>query len=241
MAEYLEDVIEEMSDVTIPNFPQDLFFQTFVNPFGPAMVLVSQMYFTANLEGTARDPMEQIEWLRAKTPYFSKLAKSIQQIRNKVAHGLFLEGILFKNFVNALIVFERKQTQAQSLVDILVERTVKILEIVTKTKNELPSKPIDTKPPEENRKELAFGIYEPGAPAESLIKGHVYWIEDVSKSPVRNLVKGKTFLFLGGKFHMKKVLFRSWAGTVFYGEIFSDTEKLGRKSISHTQLLLLLD
>ena len=95
--DYLESVSFEIPDTQIPNFPQPLLFSTFVDPCGPALILMSHLYFTGNLSGTERDPIEQMNWLRSLA-YVSKLAKATQQVRNKLAHGAFLEGKLLKKF-----------------------------------------------------------------------------------------------------------------------------------------------
>ena len=239
--DYLEVALLEIPDTQIPNFPQPLLFSTFVDPCGPALILMSHLYFTGNLSGTERDPIEQMNWLRSLA-YVSKLAKATQQVRNKLAHGVFLEGKMLKKFIVELLKFSRKKTNAQQLVDHLVDRTIEIVENINGvrvTEKSTPTKVVV----EENRRTVALTIYEPGE-VKSLIAGQTYWVEDIKDSPISYQIKGKTLLILDGKFRMKKVIFRSWAGTVFNVEFLpgelSDGD-LRRKSLRLQQLILLVD
>lgn len=234
---YLEIAESEFPDGIIPNFPQKVLFSTFVDPCGPALSLASHFYFTSNLQGMERDPTEQLKWLRTNLPYFSMLAKSIQQIRNKLAHSMFLEGKMFKTFVRYLSDLDKKKTQAQQLVDVLVQRTIEIINCVTNSNVVKPDK--ELKPElEENRKQIA--IYEFGN-VKSLIPGHVYWLQDIREHPVlKNEIKGKNLMLLDGKFRSKKIIFRSWSGNIFNAE-FLDEPELGRKTLRYQQLVLLLD
>ena len=239
--DYLESVSFEIPDTQIPNFPQPLLFSTFVDPCGPALILMSHLYFTGNLSGTERDPIEQMNWLRSLA-YVSKLAKATQQVRNKLAHGAFLEGKLFKKFISELVRFSRKKTNVQQLVDHLVDRTIEIVEQITQKTSEEKSAPAKVIV-EEKRKVVMMTIYEPGE-VKSLVAGHTYWIEDIKNSPISYQMKGRSLLVLDGKFRMKKAIFRSWAGTVFNVEFLPGElgeGELHRKSLRLQQLILLLD
>lgn len=232
---FLEIEVAGFPDGPIPNFPQKLLFSTFVDPCGPALSLSSHFYFTSNLQGMERDPTEQLKWLRAHIPYFSKLAKSIQQIRNKLAHNMFLEGKMFKTFVRSLSDLDKKKTRAQQLVDVLVQRTIEIISCVTGSDVVSPEEVRHE--PEENREQI--GIYEFGN-VQNLIPGHVYWLQDIRNHPkLRHEIKGKSLMLLDGKFRSKKIIFRSWSGNIFNAE-FLDPE-IGKKTLRYQQLVLLLD
>lgn len=233
-SDFLTSLIEDMDDGSIPNFPQSLLFSTFVDPCGPALLLVGHMYFSTNLQGQERDPVEQVNWLRMYCPYFSPLAKSIQQIRNKLAHKAFLEGAMFKNFVRNLLAFYEKKTRAQQLVESLIERTEKILGAITKEKVVVP-KIIEEKP-----EEIKRNVFYESGKVESLIPGQIYYLEDVkSNIELRQRIKGHKLLILTGKYAKKEIIFRSWCGTVFYAE-FIDPD-LKRKQLRNNQYMLLLD
>lgn len=238
--EQIENILSRIPDGPIPNFPQSLLFSTFVDPYGPALVFVAHMYFTANLSGQERDPTEQMKWLRSVT-YTSGLVKEIQRIRNKMAHGAFLEGKTLKKFVLELVKFHQKETQARQLVDYLFEKTLLMLESITNHPYDKP--PAESQPVlEENRKIISMTIYEPGD-VQSLIAGHTYWVDDIRKSQMRREIKGRTFLVLDGKYRNKKAIFRSWSGTSFYAEFLPGElvpQDAPRKTLRHQLLILLL-
>lgn len=233
----LEQVAAQIPDGVIPNFPQKLLFDTFVDPHGPAMILIAHFYFTANLRDNERDPTEQCKWLRMHCPYISLTAKSIQQIRNKLAHAAFLEGRLFKKFVSNLANLHDKKTQAYTLVLLLISRVEEILE-------EILRQPINVPLVEEKKEEVEedkMWTMSPSREIKTLNSGQIYRLLDIGRNvDLRGQLKGRTLLLLEGNEDRidKTVIFRSWSGTMCYVSRVDDGERL---SIRTNTLVVVLD
>lgn len=234
----LESIVSEVPDDLIPNFPQKLLFDTFVDACGPAMTLVSHMYFSANLQGTERDPIEQIAWLRVHSNGFSPLAKSIRIIRNKLAHNAILDGKVIKKFVEQLCLFEKKKTRAYQLVDVLVSRTIEIVREIVKSPEEIHLKE-EALVPEEGKRILYKNTYE-FAKLETLLPGHVYWLRAIrNDEELRKTLKGRYFTPLSGNFQGKRIFFQGWSGALAKVK-FVDNPEIKCQSIKLDVAILLL-
>jgi hypothetical protein len=216
-------------DGKIPNFPQKLLFNTFVDPCGPAMILISHFYFTGNITGTERDPIEQSNWLRTHLPYIGPLAKSIQQIRNKLAHSAFLEGIMLKLFVKNLMEVYGKKTQGHRLVQVLVWDTEDIIEAINKREINIITVSEEEPKKAVNNKEEVKWVMSPSRDVSNLNKGEIYSLLDIKNDPeARQRLKGRTILVIEGNPDRKdkEFIFRSWSGSICYGSRLEDGKRI---------------
>ena len=235
---YLEILASRLPDSSnIPNFEKvgNILFDTFVRPDGPALLLVSHYYYTGrgfSKEEPSHDPMDQVRWCRQHLSYFSQLAKFIARLRNKLAHKQHIDPDLLKSLARELSNLEAKGTNAGYLLTSTISKLRKVLEVcVNEDPKKLECETCGRPYVEEKPKPL---IPQEG----SLVDLELLTLKDVKNEPtLRDSIKGKTVMIVGGKWNGKMAVFRSWTGTVAYMEI----QEVGRKKVRNETVIKLLE
>lgn len=116
------------STTVIPNFDKikPILYTLFAHQTGPGQSLIKHYYVTGHpdTEPVNNDPSEQAYWCRMHLPYFSNVAKRIQQLRNKLVHNEFLDMGLLRRTIEAILEFATKRTH--NLTITLLEQLIHI-------------------------------------------------------------------------------------------------------------------
>jgi len=233
---HLEILASRLRGDNIPNFEKvsSILCDTFVRPDGPALLLVSHYYYTGrgfSKEEPSQDPMEQIRWCRQNLSYFSRLAKFIARLRNKLAHKQHIDPDLLKSLARELSILEFKGTNAGYLLTSTISKLRTVLEVCS---NEDPTKL------ECERCGRPYSEETPKPPVPntgSLADLDLLTLRDIKNEPtLRESIKGKAVMIVGGKWNGKTAIFRSWTGTVAYVEV----QDVGRKKVRLETVVKLL-
>lgn len=222
------------NDQYIPNFElvRQLLYNLFAIETGPACTLIVHYYISgrnSNDKEFLTDPADQASWCIQNLGYFSKVAKRIRQVRNKLVHNEPLTFTLFKTTVNVITELSNKPSNAKFLIDLILTQINLICEIIISGKNSNKTCPLCGS---HTDKEINL------LPSK---KTDLSLLEIIESKSLRYLkengwkdkIKGSRIKILEGKWTGYEATFRSWSGTVCY----ADVQGIGRKSL-HLDILV---
>lgn len=128
-------------DNSITNFSliKPLLYENFVSHNSVALSLIKHYYETSRdrQEEYLHDPGLQANWCIQNLPYFSKVAKYLRKIRNKVEHQDFLSEIVLERTLKHLEILLPKTIVMKSQVKFLIDVLKKILDMIGETGSSL--------------------------------------------------------------------------------------------------------
>ena len=231
----LEVLVSKLPDNVIPNFERvnGILFDTFVRPDGPALLLVSHYYYTGrgfSKEEPTQDPTEQMRWCRQNLAYFSPAAKFIARLRNKLAHKDYVDPTLLKSLARELSILEFKGSNGGYLLKTIISKLKKALKICLGDPKDTICKECGRSYAEESPEKIPKIV--------PIIDPDFTTLKDVKLDPsLRESIKGKTVMIIGGLWNNKLAIFRSWSGTTVY----MDIQDIGRKNVRLTTTIKFLD
>lgn len=215
--------LEEISsclpdDESIPNFGhvRPLLVDIFSSDNGPAIILISHYYITAQTVGSEffHDPMLQAKWCYENIPYFSKVAKYFRMMRNKLVHKEFLSFDLLKKTISTIILFSKKESKAVFILENIISSLITVCQIILGCH-------ISSNICKHCLQPLPISNIVDNSPIVPLLPDNQISIQfpqslnDLKSIPnMKEILKGSRIVIHAGTWKDHMGTFRSWAGTV---------------------------
>lgn len=253
----LEKVIEifsnltDLSKITIPNYEsvREKLIR-FVSPDGPAYLLVYHYYLTGKNNNPEDppifDPTEQAKYCLMHFPYFSRFAKYINRLRNKVFHGQIIHLDLLEELAQALLKLQEQGSGNETGRFLITEVISKFLDICSPIVLvfQIGNSQILQEPKMVNRiqdpQTLQRNEYNLRSDPSDLSPGTIHYLSDIKKHPESSQkLKGKIIRVLKSDEPSEKAMFRSWSGGSSYVQYLGPQGR--RVCIRNSTAIVILD